>query len=103
MSEQPRTTNVPLTLTHLRVSALRSAWWVYFVLLFLPFPVLGVVILSHSTAGIAPRIALGLNRWFLATMAYLAVALPTGLFYRRHLFIAYFRGNVVAPDTISQA
>jgi len=96
MSEQKLLKNAKAAPFRL-ASALRAAWGAYAVLLVLPFPVFAVVIFSHSTVGMPPRIAHGVNRWFLLTMAYLAIGLPAALFYRRYLCSAYFRGNVVAP------
>jgi len=77
--------------------ALRDAWLAYLFLLILPFAVLAFTIFASSRNGISGRPSHGVNRWFLLTMAYLAVGFPAALFYRRHLCGAYFRGEIVSP------
>jgi hypothetical protein len=77
-------------------SALRAAWVIYVVLLLVPLAVFGVVmVLSASRASSEP--SHGVNRWFLGTTAYLIVAVPAALFFRRHLIISYFQGGIVTP------
>jgi hypothetical protein len=78
-------------------SALRAAWLAYLILLMLPFPVLAAFIISHSNAGTSLRPPHDVSLWLVVTVAYLVVSLPAALFYRRHLCMAYFRGNAVAP------
>jgi hypothetical protein len=80
-----------------REVVLRDAWLAYLVMLMLPFAVLAVGIARLSGNGTTPTVGHHANRWFLLTMAYLAVAFPAALFFRRHLCIAYFRGEPVAP------
>ena len=78
-------------------SALRAAWWTYLVLLILPFMVLTVVMLSHLRSGMTQRPSHDGDTWFLLAVAYLVVGIPAALFYRRHLCVAYSRGETVAP------
>lgn len=78
-------------------AALGAAWWAYLVLLILPFVVFTVVLTMYLAPGVSPQPLAGVNRWFLITMAYLVVGIPAALFYRRHLCIAYYRGEVVTP------
>jgi len=80
-----------------RESALLTAWWVYLVLMILPFMVLAAVIISSSYTGAPSRAPHNVRLWLLLTLAYFAMALPAGLFYRRHVCGAYFRGELVAP------
>ena len=78
-------------------SALRAAWWAYLILLFLPFLVLGVIIVSYSNTVTSSTPYHGVSRWFRLTTAFLVIVLPAALLYRRHLWRAYFRGDLVAP------
>jgi hypothetical protein len=78
-------------------SALRTAWLAYLVMLLLPFPLLAVVLYVHFVLHTASEHANVANRWFLLTMAYLSVAVPAALVYRKHLCSAYYRGELVTP------
>jgi hypothetical protein len=89
---------VTRSISHKYGSALRTAWWAYLVLLILPFMLFALVMVLHMAPGVSRRPLPGVNAWFLSTMAYLVVALPAALFYRRHLCIAYYRGELVAPQ-----
>lgn len=79
------------------VRAFRLAWWSYLVLLVLPFAIFAFVLWRPTDVGSLPKFAPVGNSWFLITMGYIALAVPAALFYRRHLFIDYGRGNVFEP------
>jgi hypothetical protein len=78
-------------------SALVLAWRWWLVLLVLPFIIfLGVIwnlMDQEAGTGNAP-LAQG---WFLAAMAFLAVAGPGAFFWRSHVFKAYWSGERVLP------
>jgi hypothetical protein len=77
---------------------LRAAWCAYLGLLILPFVLLAGVVKSRATSGMPLGSTQSMDRWFVLTMAYLMVAFPAALFYRRHLCSAYGQGKVVAPQ-----
>ena len=76
---------------------MRIALPAYVVLLLFPLILLAVVFALYSHPGMSPRLGHGATTWFVLGMAYLAVAVPAALFYRRHVCAAYGRGGVVAP------
>ena len=77
--------------------AIRIAWLTFIFLLFLPLILLAIVFALYSHPGMSPRLGHGATLWFVLGMAYLALAVPAALFYRRHVCGAYARGGVVAP------
>ena len=76
---------------------LRRAWVIWFALLGSPFILFLVTVwrLMDEEASIARPALAGV--WFLATMIYLALVIPTAFFWRSRIFKAYWSGRVVAP------
>jgi len=80
-----------------RALMVRAAWCIYVGLLLLPFLVLASATELRSIFGVLPGTAHQVDRWFVLTMAYLVLAVPAALFYRRHLWKTFFRGKSVTP------
>jgi hypothetical protein len=84
-------------MSNAKQSALRTAWRAYVVLLILPLVGLLLLTVSYLRAGIPSRAVGGVDSWFLLTLAFLAVAVPAALFYRKRACRGYSRGEAVAP------
>lgn len=77
--------------------ALKIAWAAWITLLALPALGFLVVMWSFMDTDTAPADPALAQRWFLACMAYLALAVPAAFFWRSREFKAYFDGRVVSP------
>ncbi len=78
-------------------SALQYAWWSWLVMLLLPFFLFLYVIWTlMDETGAAKNLRVA-QVWFIVSMAYLAVAVPLAIFWRSHVFKAYWHGQVVSP------
>ena len=78
--------------------ALKIAWLAWITLLALPALVFLAVLwrfLDDETLPADPALA---QRWFLACMGYLAIAVPAAFFWRSREFKAYWDGQVVSPN-----
>jgi hypothetical protein len=84
-------------MTNANQSALQTAWRAYVGLMALPLVGLLLLIASYLRAGVPSTTAAGWNGWFLVILAYLAVAVPAALFYRKRVCGSYARGEAVAP------
>jgi hypothetical protein len=78
-------------------AAMQVASWTWFGLLTLPF-VLFILVVWHQmslegTAGDAETS----TRWFIISMAYMAIGVPTAFFLRSKLFRGYWSGQLVSP------
>jgi hypothetical protein len=83
-------------------SALRIAWVSYVIFAFLPFFLfVGVIVHAmNSTTPVVDPLAFGSTaaKWCIGSLTYLAIGVPCAIFWRSHLFRAYWRGQRVAPS-----
>jgi hypothetical protein len=93
----------PIVATHARreltaESTLRIAWWTWCGFLVLPFFgfIATVWHLMDSEAGVGADSGAS-EGWFLVSMIFLALAVPTAFFWRSHIFKGYWQGQVVSP------
>ena len=80
-----------------RSQALRLAWCCWLLLLAIPAVMFLVVmwkLIDDETIAAEPAVA---QRWFLGTMAYLAVMVPASFFLRSRDFRSYWAGECVTP------
>jgi len=77
--------------------ALRIAWSCWLALLAVPALSFLVVMWTLMGSDGTPGDTAGAERWFLACMIYLAVAVPAAFFWRSHVFKCYWDGCVVKP------
>jgi hypothetical protein len=82
--------------------ALRIAWCCWLILLSIPALVFLIVMWRMMDGGVSGLGGAASERWFLATMVYLAIAVPTSFFWRSHVFKAYSAGKSVAPRNYLQ-
>jgi hypothetical protein len=78
-------------------AALHAAWWTWFALLSLPFIVfIGTIwrLVYFEDHASDPQLA---QKWFVATMAYMAIGVPAAFFWRGRLFRGYWSGQLVSP------
>ena len=77
--------------------AMRLAWWTWLTMLLAPF-ILFLFVAYRLMDGMATTRDQSMsNAWFIGTMAYLAVATTSALFWRSRLFRSYWQGEVVQP------
>ena len=78
-------------------AALQIASWTWFGLLTAPF-VLFLAVVWHLTDNESIRADETIaNRWFIGTMAYMAIGIPAAFFVRSRLFRGYWQGQLVSP------
>lgn len=78
--------------------ALRIAWLSWLIMLIVPFILFMFVVWYLTWISTSPA-ATTLNQvWFLAASLYLILAVPGALFWRRHVFKAYWDGVSVSPQ-----
>jgi hypothetical protein len=77
--------------------ALRVAWLCWLVLLSVPALVFLGVMWSLGGNEATPGNEAAADRWFLACMIYLAVAVPAAFFWRSRIFRHYWSGPAVSP------
>jgi hypothetical protein len=86
--------------------ALRFAWITYVVLLFIPFLLFVGVIWSAINSSGPSFASFSLNspavKWCIGSFAYLALVVPCAIFWRSHVFQAYWKGERVAPSAYLQ-
>jgi len=78
-------------------AALRYAWWIWFGLLFLPAFVFIGVVYALNFGHQPTRPTMG-STWFLINMAYLAIGIPAGFFFRSRMFHRYYDSQPVPPN-----
>jgi hypothetical protein len=79
-------------------AAMRRAWIAWLIMLVVPF-LLFVVAVWYATwirEGGSSHTTLN-QVWFIIAMIYLIVVVPASLFWRSHIFKAYWQGNTVSP------
>jgi hypothetical protein len=79
-------------------TAMRAAWVSWLVMLVLPF--LYFIYVLWKLMGAEENTGSGIqmsDKWFLATMIYLIIAVPISFFGRSRLFKAYWTGKPVEP------
>lgn len=78
--------------------AMKQAWIAWLVMLVIPFVLFVIVIwyLSwiHSNPDNNNMVA---QVWFIIATAYMVLVVPAALFWRSHIFRAYWQGQTVAP------
>ena len=79
------------------VNALRHAWVWWIALLLFPAAVFVFVMWSLMSDSAPPRHFAMAQHWFIIAMGYMLIAVPVAIFWRSHLFKAYWRGEVVRP------
>src|SRR5690606_23969511 len=79
-------------------AALRYAWWIWFVLLFLPAFVFLAVVYSLNF-GDQPARPQASGTWFVINMGYLLLGIPAAFFLRSRLFSNYYQGQPVPPTS----
>ncbi len=77
--------------------ALRIAWCCWLMLLSIPALVFLIVMWRMMDGDVSGLDGIASERWFLVTMAYLAIAVPSSFFLRSHVFKAYWSGQCVQP------
>lgn len=78
-------------------TALTIAWWTWFSLLALPFVMfLGVMWQLMDGDGLTADPIMA-QKWFVASMAYMAIGVPAAFFWRSRMFRGYWAGRCVAP------
>jgi hypothetical protein len=77
--------------------ALRVAWCCWLMLLSIPALVFLIVMWRMMDGDVSALDGPASERWFLVTMAYLAIAVPSSFFLRSHVFKAYWSGQCVSP------
>jgi hypothetical protein len=78
-------------------AALHIAWWTWFALLSLPFIIFILTIwrlVYFEDHGHDDKLA---QKWFIASMVYMMLAIPAAFFWRGRLFRGYWSGQLVAP------
>jgi hypothetical protein len=77
--------------------ALNIAWWTWFALLSLPFIIFILTIwrlVYFEDHGHDEKLA---QKWFIASMVYMMLAIPAAFFWRGRLFRGYWSGQLVQP------
>lgn len=77
--------------------ALRIAWLSWLIMLIVPFVLFMIVVWYLTWISKSPPAATLSQVWFLAASLYLILAVPGALFWRGHVFRAYWDGVAVAP------
>lgn len=84
-------------------SALSTAWRVWFAYLLVPFAFFMAVIWKLASVNLANTQSMqqasthSSQYWFIATMVYMALAIPGAFFWRSRLFAGYWKGQHVHP------
>jgi len=76
--------------------ALRLAWFCWLGLMVVPFAMI-LWLIWHLSPGQITEPGAGAQRWFIGSMAYLALAVPASLFWRGRVFKPYWAGQTVPP------
>jgi hypothetical protein len=95
IAAMPVHTDTRSTLT--RSQALRLAWCAWLMLLAVPAVMFLAVMWRFIDDETMPRNPATAQRWFLCTMAYLALAVPASFFLRSREFKSYWSGKCVTP------
>lgn len=77
--------------------AMRIAWRTWFALLSVPFALFVITVWRMMLGGVSPAESPLARTWFIVTMIYLAIAVPSAMFRRSHLFKGYWSGRAVQP------
>jgi len=78
-------------------SALRIVWMSWTIMLIIPFVLFMVVVWYLTWPGRETAPASFRQAWFLACSIFIIVAAPAALFWRSHVFKAYWAGQAVPP------
>jgi hypothetical protein len=78
-------------------AALRAAWYWYIALLFIPFLLFLVLMISQGYRHVTAVNPTSRNAWFLAAILFLLVAAPASFVVRSRLFRSYWHGRGVSP------
>jgi hypothetical protein len=79
-------------------AAMRRAWVTWLIMLVLPFILFVVAVWYTTWINSSGSSKSTLNQvWFIIAMVYLILVVPASLFWRSHIFKAYWHGQTVSP------
>lgn len=73
------------------------AWISWFVLLTIPFAVFLIVLFRQTFGEVQPASETVINRWFVGSMIFCALAVPAAFFLQGRAFKGYWQGHCVDP------
>ena len=89
--------NLPSPRTLSAQTALRYAWYVWMVLLAIPFLLFLYVVWRLMDSPVGDRNLWLSDRWFLTAVAYVVFVIPASFFVRSRWFSPYWKGQSVPP------
>lgn len=77
--------------------SLKTAWYLWSLLAAMPLLVFIAVLVQQVNGGATPAPDDVIYKWFIGTLIFIAVAVPSGFFIQQRMFKGYWQGQPVPP------